>query len=50
MLIAHAGVHLDNPKRALRGPLRAYLAFTAAGRAAAAVVVVLETLRRDDPP
>ena len=45
-VVAHAGVHLDNPTRALPGQLRAYTAFTAAVCAAAAVIVVLEALRR----
>ena len=45
-VIAHAGVHLDNPTRALPGQPWAYTAFTAAVCAAAAVIVVREALRQ----
>lgn len=45
-VIAHAGVHLDNPTHALPGQPQAYAVFTAAVCAAAAVIVVLEAVRR----
>jgi membrane protease YdiL (CAAX protease family) len=45
-VIAHAGVHLDNPTHALPGQPSAYAVFTAAVCAAAAVIVVLEAWRR----
>lgn len=40
-VVAHAGVHLDNPTRALPGQITAYAVFAAAVCAAAAVIVVV---------
>jgi uncharacterized protein len=40
-VIAHAGVHLDNPTRALPHQLTAYAVFTAAGCIAAALCIIV---------
>jgi membrane protease YdiL (CAAX protease family) len=45
-VMAHAGVHLDNPTRALPRQLWAYTAFTAAVCATAAVICVLTVMPR----
>jgi membrane protease YdiL (CAAX protease family) len=45
-VLAHAGVHLDNPTHALPGQITAYAVFAAAVCASAAVIVVLEARRR----
>lgn len=45
-VIAHAGVHLDNPTHSLASQPRAYAVFSAAVCATAALIVVLEGRRR----
>lgn len=45
-VIAHAGVHLDNPTHALPAQLTAYAVFTAAVCVAAGAIVVLEGVRQ----